>query len=164
MKAGLAARRRLARPHDRTSRGQSIVELAIFMPLILVFGLACIQFAIIFTAYLNVMQVARDAGRWVSVNPHKIDTGTGSTEALIKTRLPAGLSANALSLTFSPACSSLSSGRCTNRPVGTTISTTATYTITSHLFLPTSFGWGAFVVTIPTNALTYTYVLQVEPS
>jgi hypothetical protein len=137
------------------------MELAVFMPLILVFGLACLQFAVIFTAYMNVMQVTRDATRWVAVHPHVIDS---STESTIRARLPAGISSGALTFAFSPACTSLSSGKCTARTSGTQISVASTYNITSHLFLPSSLGWGSMVVAIPTTLPTYTIFMHVEPS
>ena len=153
-----------ADPRRRSLRGQSIVELAIFMPLILTFGLACLQFAVIFAAYMNVIQVTRDAARWVSVHPHVIDTGTGSTDALIRSRLPSGVSSAALTMSFNPPCTTIVGGRCTTRITGSQISVTSTYVITSHLFLPSSFGWGSLVVAIPQTLPAYTIYMQVEPS
>jgi hypothetical protein len=149
-------------------RGQSVLELAIFMPLILVFSLACIQFAIVFIAYINVLNVTRDAARWVAVHPHVIDSTTVST---IKgtlpggvSRLPPGITGANLTITFNPVCNSLTSGKCTGRDPGVQISATSTYTITSHLFLPTTLGWGSWIVTIPQTLPTYTIYMQVEPS
>ena len=107
--------RRLAGLARRKQRGQTVLELAVFLPLLLVFGLACIQFAVIFAAYMNVIQVTRDATRWVAVHPHVIDS---TTEASIRSRLPAGVSSGALTLAFSPACTALSSGKCTARTSG----------------------------------------------
>jgi Flp pilus assembly protein TadG len=145
----------------RSLRGAALMEMALFLPLMLVFGLACLQFAIIFTAYLNMVNVTRDAARWVTIHPHVIDASTVTT---VKTRLPAAMTANALTLTFSPACGALSSGKCTGRTTGTRIEARATYTITSHLFLPASFGFGSIVVAIPTTLPSYSIFMQVEPS
>jgi hypothetical protein len=141
------------------------VELCVFMPLLLIFGLACIQCAILFTAYMNVMQVTRDATRWVAVHPHVVDCcASGSTDYLIRTRLPTGVSSGALSMAFSPPCTTLVSGKCTARTTGTSISVTSTYVITSHVFLPTSFGFGSLTVAIPTAFTPYQITMQVEPS
>ncbi len=160
--SGLRIRRRgLAGQAQRTQRGQTVLELAIFLPLLLVFSLACIQFAIIFTAYMNVIQVTRDATRWIAVHPHAIDS---STEATIRARLPAGVSSGALTLAFSPTCTALSSGKCAARTSGSQISVTSTYSITSHLFLPSSLGWGTLTVAIPTTLPAYTIFMQVEPN
>jgi hypothetical protein len=156
------ARARAARLRGgRMQRGQSVLEMAIFMPLILVFGLVCIQFAIIFIAYINVLNVTRDAARWVAVHPHVIDPSTVTT---VKNRLPAGLTGANLTIAFTPACASLSSGKCTGRDPGVQISATSTYTITSHLFLPTTLGWGSWTITIPQTLPTYTIYMQVEPN
>lgn len=152
-------RRRACR--RRTSRGAALVEMAVFMPLMLVFGLACMQFAVIFTAYLNMVNVTRDAARWVAIHPHVVDTSTVTT---VKGRLPAGMTPANLTLTFAPACSALTSGLCTNRPAGTQISATSTYNINSLLFLPSSFGFGSIVVTIPATLPSYTIFMQVEPT
>ncbi|MFN8632249.1 MAG: TadE family protein [Chloroflexota bacterium] len=148
-------------------RGQSVLELAIFMPLLLVFTLACIQFAVIFMTYVNVVNVTRDAARWVAIHPHVVDgnsSTSGSTIYTITHRLPAGLNSGALSLSITPACASLTSGKCTGRDTGADIAVTATYTITSHLFLPASFGWGSYTITIPSTLPTYTIHMQVEPA
>jgi Flp pilus assembly protein TadG len=148
---------------DRLQRGQSVVELAIFLPLLLFFSLVCIQFAIIFIAYMNVLSVTRDAARWVAVHPHVIDS---STIATIKAanRLPPGLTAANLTLNISPACSSLTNGKCTGRDPGTQIYARSTYVITSHLFLPATLGWGSWTLAIPQTLPQYTVYMQVEPN
>ena len=73
-------------PRLAASRWSGRDGLALFLPLILVFGLACIQFAVIFMAFVNVQNVTRDGARWVSVHPHVIDSDTIAT---VKGRLPA---------------------------------------------------------------------------
>lgn len=150
--------RRLARGKRR---GQSLVEMAVFLPLIAFFGLAVVQFAVVFMAYLNVINTTRDAARWIAVHPNVIDSTNITT---VKGRLPAGLSSAALTLAVSPTCTSLTSGRCSGRTGGTELTVTSTYNITSHLFLPTSFGYGSMVVTMPTTLPSYSIVMQVEPT
>ena len=148
-------------PLCRTQRGQSLVEVAVFLPLIAFFGLACVQFAVLFIAYVNVMNTTRDAARWIGVHPHVIDT---TNLNLVRSRLPASISSAALTMVVTPACTALASGKCANRPNGAQISVASTYAITQHLFLPTSFGYGSMVVTVPTTLPTYTIVMQVEPN
>lgn len=152
---------RLRWSRRRRQRGQSLIEVAIFMPLIAIFGLACVQFAVLFIAYINVLNVTRDAARWIAVHPHVVDT---TNLNLVRSRLPAGITSAALTMTVTPACTSLSSGRCTNRTNGAQISVASTYNITGHLFLPTSFGYGSMVIQIPTTLPTYTIFMQVEPN
>lgn len=154
------ARRWSRRTGDR-SRGQSMVELALMMPVILMFGLACIQTAIVFKAYIDVQNVTRDATRWVSVHPHVTDS---STLATINGRLPAGIDSARLTMTIAPACASLSGGKCTARTTGSQISVTSTYNITDILFLPSTLGWGSWAIRIPTTLPTYSIFMQVEPT
>jgi len=151
----------LVRPGARRQRGQALLELAVFLLLILIFGPACMQFAVIFIAYMNVVQVTRDATRWVAVHPYVIDSATEST---IRGRLPSGISSGALTLTFTPPCTALSSGKCTARTSGSQISVRSRYTITSHLSVPSSLGWGTLTVAIPTTLPDYEVFMQVEPS
>ncbi|MGE3269327.1 MAG: TadE/TadG family type IV pilus assembly protein [Chloroflexota bacterium] len=153
--------RRLAGAQHHSRRGQSLVELAIFLPLVAFFGLACVQFAVIFTAYINVMNTTRDAARWVSVHPHVIDTTNLNT---VRSRLPAGMVSANLTMVVTPACSSLTGGKCITRVSGTQISVASTYNIAAHMFLPTSFGYGSMVIRIPTTLPTYTIFMQVEPN
>jgi hypothetical protein len=144
-------------------RGQSVVELAVFLPLLLVFTMACIQFAIVFIAYMNVLSVTRDAVRWVAVHPHVIDSSTIST-VTASTRLPPGLKAANLTLSFSPTCTSLTNGKCTGRDAGTTIYASSVYTLTGHMFLPTTYGWGSWRISFPTALPEYRVYMQVEPN
>jgi Flp pilus assembly protein TadG len=151
----------MSRALGRRTRGQSLVELALLLPLLLFFGLACIQFALIFRAYDDMVNVTRDAARWVSVHAQNTDT---TTRAAIDTRLPSGITSARLTMTFSPACATLSSGLCTGRTTGTQISVASTYDITDVLFLPSTLGWGTWTIRIPTTLPTYTIFMQVEPS
>jgi Flp pilus assembly protein TadG len=144
----------------RSGRGQSVVELALFLPLIFLFGLVCIQFAIIFMAYMNVVNATRDAARWTTVHPNTTD---GDVQTNVRNRRPPGLVATNLSFTFSPACASLTSGICSGRTRDTMLVTTGTYVNTPHIFLPTSFGMGRWTVQIPVADLTYALRMQVEP-
>lgn len=138
-----------------------MVELAIFMPMIAFFGLACVQFAVVFIAYVNVMNTTRDAARWIVVHANATDA---DNLALVRGRLPASISSGALTMTVEPACSSLTSGKCVNRPSGTQLYVESTYSITSHLFLPTSFGYGSMVIRMPTSLPAYRIYMQVEPT
>lgn len=149
------------RPFGRSQRGQSLVELAVFMPLVGFFGLACVQFAVLFIAYINVMNTTRDAARWIAVHPHATDT---TNLTLVRNRLPQSISSAALTMVVTPACTSLTSGKCSNRTTGAQLSVASTYNIAQHLFLPTSFGYGSMVITVPTTLPTYTIFMQVEPS
>ena len=110
----------------RSQRGQSLVEMALFLPLVAFFGLACVQFAVLFVAYINVMNTTRDAARWIAVHPHATDA---TNLALVRGRLPASISSAALTMVVTPACSSLTSGKCATRSTGAQLSVASTYNI-----------------------------------
>jgi Flp pilus assembly protein TadG len=145
----------------RSDEGQALVELAVYLPFLLGFVLACLQFAAIFFAYLSVLNSARDVGRWVAVHPHTTDA---SAIAQIRARLPSDLDSAALAISFSPACPTLTSGRCANRPVGSRLEVRMTYDARSALFVSDPFRLGPFDLDLPTSLPTYTLHLPVEPS
>ena len=148
----------------RRTRGQALVAMALLMPVLLFFGLACIQFAIIFKTYIDVQNVTRDAARWVSVHPQVLDS---TNDATIRARLPSGIKTARLTTAYSPQCTTVSGGKCTaaaTRNTGDPISVTSTYNITDILFLPSTLGWGSWAISIPTLLPSYTITMQVEPS
>jgi Flp pilus assembly protein TadG len=152
----------------RRSRGQSLVELALVMPVLLFFGLGCVQFALLFRTYDDMVQVTRDAARWVAVHPQVADGGTGvndgTTLGTVRGRLPSGISTSRLTMSINPACAATSGGVCTGRTTGASIAVTSSYNITDVLFLPTTLGWGSWSISIPATLPSYTITMQVEPS
>jgi Flp pilus assembly protein TadG len=63
--------RRVARKNGTTmlARGQSLVEFAIVLPVLMLIIGAIIQFGIIFWGQNTLTQIARDTGRWASTQP-----------------------------------------------------------------------------------------------
>jgi hypothetical protein len=135
--------------------------MAIYLPITLAFSFVCLQLAMVFFAYLSVLNASRDVGRWLAVNPHTIDS---VAEATIRSRLPSGLNGAALDVDFSPSCVSLSNHQCVDRPVGARLAVTMNYDLASHLFLPTTFELGDLTVALPTRLPAYTLNMAVEPS
>ena len=157
-----SAEGRTGRQTSCSGRGQSLVEIALLLPVVLFFGLACIQFALIFRTYDDLVNVTRDAARWVSVHAQNTDA---TTRTAVTGRLPAGITAARLTLDFDPRCDTLNANNtCTGRTTGTQIQTTATYDLTDVLFIPTTLGWGNWAIRIPAGPLTYSIYMQVEPS
>jgi Flp pilus assembly protein TadG len=145
----------------RDQRGQALVELALYLPIMAVFIMACFQFAIIFYDYLSVMNAARDVGRWLVVHPHTIDA---TTEAAIRGRLPSNLDGGSLTIAISPPCANLVSGKCASRPTDAQVGVTFNYDVSSHLFLPADYGIGALQIHFPTSLPAYTLYMVVEPN
>jgi Flp pilus assembly protein TadG len=152
--------RRLLKRGTRAD-GQALVEMALYLPLMLAFAMFCLQMALVFFAYLSVLNAARDVGRWLAVHPHTVDA---TAIATIRSRLPSGLDASALSIDIAPTCLSLVNNQCANRPVGARLAVTMDYDLAPHLFLPTSFQLGDLAFSLPTRLPPYTLNMAVEPS
>ena len=139
----------------RREDGQALTELALYVPVMLSFSLFCLQLALIFFAYLSVLNASRDVGRWLAVHPHTVDA---TAIATIRSRLPTGLDAGALDIAISPTCPTLDHNKCPNRPVGARIAITMTYDAAGHVILP------LFPTELPTTLPAYTMHMAVEPS
>lgn len=145
----------------RRPRGQVYVELALLTPVILILLFGCLQFAVLFNTHLSVMNVTRDYVRWIVLNPHTTDS---ASRTLLNSRLPTGITAANLTTTVSPACNSLTSGKCSGRTTGVGITVTSTYSITSLLFLPSTFQIASLSISIPTSLPSYSLTMVVEPT
>lgn len=142
-------------------RGQSVVELALVIPLWTIFAFACFQFAILFLTHISVMKSARDAGRWLAVHPHTLD---GDAITGVRGRLPPNIRAANLGIAISPTCTALTAGRCPSRSPGQQIAMTLAYDYRSLIFLPTTFGVRDIVVRVPTAMPPYTIYVAAEPT
>src|SRR5215217_1627604 len=63
------------------SRGQSLVEFALFLPIIMLLTLAALDFGRIYLGYINIQNMARIAANYAADNP---DAWTGSGNATKK--------------------------------------------------------------------------------
>jgi Flp pilus assembly protein TadG len=144
----------------RGERGQSLVELAMILPLFVFFLLACFQLAFVYYSYLSTINSARDISRWLSVHANTTDA---TAVAAIKSRLPSGMDPSSLTVSISPSCSALVGGKCPGRSVGSQLALTLTYDASGALFLPVRWGTGAMSITFPTRLPPYTLYFAVEP-
>jgi hypothetical protein len=153
------------------SKAQSLVELALVMPLLVGIIAVLFQFGILFVAYLSIVNETRDIGRFVSVHPDTIDgvAGTACTAAgtlwkQVCDDAPSVIDKTRITPTFSPACASLTAGKCTGRVAGAQMQITLQYAAAGSLiFLPTDFRLGPWLrVAIPTDLPAYSYFVMVE--
>lgn len=145
----------------RRQDGQALLELSLLMPFLILFGVICVQFGVIFSAYMSVVTATRDVARWTSVHPNTTDA---AMIAGVNSRLPTNLTPARLTIAVSPACASLTSGKCPARTPGAQLTITLTYDMTDILFLPATVGFGAFQVNVPRTLPPYSMFVQVEPS
>src|SRR3979490_2748718 len=107
-----------ARPADLRpkQKAQSLVEFAIVLPLMVGLVAVLFQLGILFIAYLSLVHETRDIGRFVAVHPDTIDGSCITASSLWKQvcdDAPSVIDKTKITPTFSPACASLTAGKCT---------------------------------------------------
>jgi hypothetical protein len=167
--ADQAGRPRPAHPLKK-QKAQSLVELAIVLPLMVGIVAVLFQLGILFIAYLSLVHETRDIGRFASVHPDTIDgslatacTATGTLWRQVCDDAPSVIDKTQVKPTFTPACASLTAGKCTGRDALTQMHIKLHYDALSIFFLPTDFRLGPWLhVTIPTSLPDYDYYVMVE--
>src|SRR5215208_714713 len=82
----LASRIR-TRPPDR-ARGQSLVEFALFLPIIMLLTLAALDFGRIYLGYINIQNMARIAANYAADNPDAwTNSGNASKQAAYQNQI-----------------------------------------------------------------------------
>jgi Flp pilus assembly protein TadG len=124
------------------ARGQSMTELALIMPVLLVLLVVGIQYAVIGDCALAVTQLSYDGARYASVNP-TYTLGTGVKTYMLSVASPLIMSNNGgdLSITMPVTCPS-------TNPFSFPVTITVQYNLASKIFLPTPFFLG---ITFPTT-------------
>ncbi len=134
-----------------TEEGQAIAELALLLPLMMLFLMTALQLALVVFAYLGLTNATRDTARWVAMHP---DTTDAVTPATVLPGFPATLNPAKVSVAISPSCSALSGGKCPGRDPGTQLSVKLTYDATSLALFP-----GLY---LPTLTPSYTMYMRAE--
>ena len=67
----------------RSSRGQSLAEFAIVLPLLLIIGLGTVDFGRVFFAYISVTNAARNGAQYAASDPEHLDDLTGIQNAAL---------------------------------------------------------------------------------
>jgi hypothetical protein len=144
----------------RDERGVALVEFALTAPIFIFLLMASFQFAMIAMQSYSVRHVTRETARWLAINPDTTDSGvTARARALA---MPAMRTAGFVSVTPSPACPALTSGRCAGRSPGDVVTVEIVYDVTDSIFLPTTFGIAPMQVTFPTRLQPYRVSVLVE--
>jgi Flp pilus assembly protein TadG len=61
-----------------THRGQTLVEFALILPILMIVLFGIVQFGLVFWAQITLTQVGRDAGRWAATQTYSPCTGGAS--------------------------------------------------------------------------------------
>jgi Flp pilus assembly protein TadG len=144
----------------RPEEGVGLVEFALVFPIFISVLLVSMQFALIMMQGYSARHVVRENARWLAINP---DT----TDSALLTRVRANVMPvmdpnGVISVTTTPACAALSSGRCSGRAPGDVITVSLVYDTTQAIFLPTSFGFDGLRATFPTRLPAYAVSVLVE--
>jgi hypothetical protein len=144
----------------RDQRGVALTEFAFAAPIFFFMLMASFQFALIAMQSYSVRHVTRETARWLAIHPDTTDSGvTARARALA---MPAMRSAGFVRVTATPACPSLSGGRCLGRSPGDVITVEIEYDVSESVFLPTTFGLGDMSVTFPTRLDPFRVSVLVE--
>lgn len=131
--------------------GQSVVELALVMPILLVLVGAAFQLALLFFAEIALSNATRDGARWLAIYPDNVDATAIST---IASRVSSPLDPSNVTVSVSPSCAALTSGRCASRPAGTQLAVTLSYDARSL--------WLFHGFPFPPTSRTYTLYMRAE--
>ena len=142
---------------ERQESGTALVEMALAAPVFLFVLLASMQVAFIVMQTYSVRQVTRETARWLALHPDSTDaTVAAHARALV---MPAMRAADMTRIVASPACPSLSAGRCVNgRAPGDVVTVEIQYDLRNALFLPTDYAG----LTLPTQLPPYRVSVLVE--
>jgi Flp pilus assembly protein TadG len=160
----------------RRENGQALVELALVLPLFMLFVFVTIQLSLVFVAYYSETRMARETARWLAINSSSTDLEVA--QHVQNTMLPglvngapgtsAGDTTNAkypvgkMTVTFT-ACGA-STPPCThvNRAPGATLYVDMSYDVRNLLFLPSTFRLGTLSISLPTTLPAYRVYVMVE--
>jgi Flp pilus assembly protein TadG len=154
--------RPLSRRSAPKTRGQSLVEFALTLPIFLFVLLVGLQFAIIGMTYFSEMRVTRDAARYAAIHPDTTDANiVAYAQSRPLTLIPSRITTT--SMTVEPPCGTLDgSGKCANRQSAANLSVQLAYNMSNLIFLPTTYGFGSNQITIPIGIPAYKVTVMIE--
>ena len=66
------------KPRNRRSKGQSLIEMALLLPLLVVLILGALEFGRLFFTHIVITNAAREGAFYLATHSEDYDTGTGS--------------------------------------------------------------------------------------
>jgi len=160
-----------ARLLSARQRGQSLVEFAFTTTIAISVMMAILQISLIIVQQYSAAQVARRTARYLAVNLDATDATVRSKGVGFASGLPGLDTTGTTWLTTSPSCPGANptavvdppvDGTCTNRDQGDAVTVTVTYSPSTVMFLPVSYGIGTFRVSFPTGPFTISYTVLLE--
>jgi len=172
-------RRLLKRAQRSQQNGQSLVEFALVLPLLMVVIFVTIEVALVFVTYYSETRMARESARWLAIRSSRTtDTqfadhvqatmlpglvnGTHVTQQLGTTAVDSIEQVGNMTIKFTPCV--WDGTVCTHpkRAPGQTLYVEMTYDVGSLIFLPSTFRFGNLTVKVPTQLPPYKVSVMVE--
>jgi Flp pilus assembly protein TadG len=100
------------RKFGQAEKGQSLVEMALTLPVLLLLTLGTVDLGLGFKTYMALTNAAREGARWVSIYPNDVAGARArAAEEAARIGLEEGdISTNSITITFSPNKSSYTAG------------------------------------------------------
>jgi hypothetical protein len=150
---------RLVKAHQP---GQSLLEASFTTGITMMTIFVTLQLSIVIAQQFGAAHGARSTSRWLAVRIDTKDEDVASQARSFATGLP-GLSGPGIaSVTVVPECPALVGGKCTGRESGQAVTVRVTTSLTSVMFLPTTFGIPPLQFRLPATmpAIAYTVLLE----
>lgn len=142
------------------TRGSSVTEFALVLPLFCFIVMVSIQFVLIFMQFYGMKLATDNTLRWLAISPDVVDSGA---IAQLDSLVPPGVDPSSFtSIVITPSCPTLTNGHCSNRNPGDVLSIQVTYDLSKAFVLPTTWGVGDMQVTFPTQLPAYQVSTTVE--
>ncbi len=134
----------------RLRRGQTLVEFALLLPVLLVLVLGMVQYGIVANKRLALSHTSRDGGRFAAVNALKPDIDNEIKQRIINMGRGHGLTLTAADISLSPTQNTATEP--TKRQQYNALTVVISLNMKPHLFLPSRFfGFSLFADTASTS-------------
>ena len=153
---------RASRPARARRSGQAVVEAAITTLISVITIIVVIQLSMVVAQVIGASHVARETSRWLAVRVDTIDSAVATQAGLYANNLPGISNGGIASVTVSPSCATLTSGKCASRSSGDAVTVTVTANLSRVMFLPTSYGIAPLQFRLPATMPPVAYTVLLE--
>ncbi|MGE3269328.1 MAG: hypothetical protein AB7P40_11310 [Chloroflexota bacterium] len=157
-------RRRPSLSGIRTGRqsGQAVVEAALTTLISVITVVVVLQLSLVVAQLFGTAHVARETSRWLAVRIDTIDSAVVAQANTYAANLPGVGSGGISSVTVTPSCVSLTSGKCASRDTGDAVTVSVRANLARVMFLPMTYGIPPLQFRLPSTmpAIAYTVLLE----
>lgn len=155
-------RRQASRPARARRSGQAAVEAAITTMMSVVTIIVVLQLSLVVAQVIGASHVSRETSRWLAVRVDTIDSDVVTQANAYANNLPGISNGGISSVTISPSCTALVSGKCASRSSGDAVTVSVVANLSRVMFLPTSYGIAPLQFTLPATMPPIAYTVLLE--